>query len=257
MLLFGLDFETGGSFEKPLEENFITEVGAVLWDTEAGCPVRMMNRLVYQGKPIAEEATQYTGITNEMIAKHGEPLSTVIGDLCVMAKEAEYIVAQNGLMFDRPLLKIELDNCGMGDMNPRQLWLDTTCDVPYPKNCRNTNLTYLAGFHLILNCFPHRAVTDVLTMMAVLQKYDINTVIRNASQPTLLVRALVTYDQRDLAKKAGFYWEPKDKFWLKNVRKGDFGDFKAGCNFNISVIKEELREGAPLPEPELPLDETY
>jgi DNA polymerase-3 subunit epsilon len=247
MLLLGLDFETGGSFEKPLEENFITEVGAVLWDTEAGCPVKMMNKLVYQGKAIAEEATQYTGITNEMIAKHGYQLDTVLTELLSMAQEAEYIVAQNGLMFDRPLLKQELGVINMAEMNPKHLWLDTTCDVPYPKNC----------FHLILNCFPHRAVTDVLTMMSVLDKYDLQTVIRNASQPTLLVRALVAYDQRDLAKKAGFYWEPKDKFWLKSIRKPEYVDFQAGLTFKTQVLKEELREGAPLPEPELPLDQSY
>jgi DNA polymerase-3 subunit epsilon len=215
----------------------------------------MMNKLVYQGKAIAEEATQYTGITNEMVAKHGESLHVVLDELLRMADEAEYIVAQNGLMFDRPLLALELKQLNADA--PKKLWLDTTCDVPYPKNCRNMNLTYLAGFHLILNCFPHRAVTDVLTMMAVLSKYDINTVIRNASQPTLLVRALVTYDQRDLAKKAGFYWEPKDKFWLKSIRKPEFEEFKQTLTFNTSVIKEELREGAPLPEPELPLDGSY
>lgn len=248
MLLLGLDFESGGSFEKPMEENFITEVGAVLWDTDANCPVKMMNKLVYQGKIIAEEATQYTGITNEMIAQHGFSLRETLQELIIMANEAEYIVAQNGLMFDRPLLKQELATVGLEQHNPTKLWLDTTCDVPYPKNCRNTNLTYLAGFHLILNCFPHRAVADVLTMMSVLGKYDLGQVIKNASQPTLQVRALVPYDQRDLAKKAGFYWEPKEKLWLKNIRKGEFEEFKKNIKFNTAVLKEELREGAPIPE---------
>lgn len=245
MLLLGLDFETGGSFEKPLEENFITEVGAVLWDTELG-PVKMMNKLVYQGKVISDEAAQYTGITNEAIAKFGEPLLPVMEELLAMIDQADYVVAQNGLMFERPLLALELK--ALGYSAPRKLWLDTTCDVPYPKNCRNTNLTYLAGFHLILNCFPHRAVTDVLTMFSVLMKYDVLQVIKNASEPTVLVRALCNFDQKDLAKKASFYWEPKEKLWLKNLRKSQYDELKSTWPFQSVVIKEELREGAPIPD---------
>ena len=205
-----------------------------------------MNKLVYQGKPISPEATEYTGITNEMIAKHGYSLESVLDELLCMVEEADYIVAQNGLMFDRPLLKQELAVIGKGHLNPRQMWLDTTCDVPYPKNCRNTNLTYLAGFHLILNSFPHRAVTDVLTMFTVLMKYDVLQVIKNASEPTLLVRAITSFEQKELAKKASFYWEPKEKLWLKNLRKSQYEELKATWPFKSVVLREELREGAPL-----------
>lgn len=250
MLLLGLDFESGGSFEKPLEENFITEVGAVLWDTDTHTPVKMMNKLVYQGKQIAPEATQYTGITNGHIGRFGEPLSIVIGDLCTMAGEASYIVAQNGLMFDKPLLDLELANCGMLDMRPTQMWLDTTIDVDYPANCKSRNLTYLAGFHLILNSFPHRAVTDVLTMMTVLSKYDINQVIQNAASPSLLVRAVVGFSEKEKAKKAGFYWEAGEKLWLKNVRKNQLEELSASWDFKTVIVKEELRDGAPNPAAE-------
>ena len=249
MLLLGLDFETGGSFEKPLEENFITEVGAVLWDTEIGQPVKMMNKLVYQGKSISEEAALYTGISNEMVATHGSPLDEVLRELFVMSQEAEYIVAQNGLMFDNPLLKIELVNCGYETMFPKQMWLDTTCDVDYPPNCRQKNLAYLAAFHLILNCFPHRAVTDVLTMMTILQKYDISQVVKNAASPTLLVRAVVSFQDKEKAKKAGFYWEGQEKFWLKNVRKADYEAWASKLDFRTQIIKEQTREGAPIQAP--------
>jgi DNA polymerase-3 subunit epsilon len=246
LLILGLDFESGGSFDKPLEENFITEVGAVLWSVEKKTPVRMMNVLVNQDREIYPEATEYTGIDNEMVKEHGVPLDSALKGLMKMYSLADFIVAQNGLMFDKPLLNQELYASGMGELKSygTKLWLDTTCDVSYPANCRNTNLTYLAGFHLILNCFPHRAVTDVLTMLTVLSRYDINEVIRNASEPTYLVRAMTNFDQKELAKKAGFYWEPKDKLWLKNMRKSKYEQSKGGWDFEHKIVKEEIREGA-------------
>jgi DNA polymerase-3 subunit epsilon len=246
MLLLGIDFETGGSFEKPLEENWITEIGAVLWCTEAQQPVRMMNVLINQERDSFPEAIEYTGITNEMLKKYGSQLAPILKSLMALYAQADFIVAQNGLMFDKPLLNQELYASGMGELKSygTKLWLDTTCDVSYPANCRNTNLTYLAGFHLILNCFPHRAVTDVLTMLTVLSRYDINEVIRNASEPTYLVRAMTNFDQKELAKKAGFYWEPKDKLWLKNMRKSKYEQSKGGWDFEHKIVKEEIREGA-------------
>lgn len=262
VLIAGLDFESGGSFDRPLTENFITEIGCVLWDCDVNQPVRMMNVLVNQDLEIFPEAEEYTGISTGMVKKYGAPLKGTLEGLLKMVAQADYIVAQNGLMFDRPLLKQELEKEGMGHLNPRHLWLDTTCDVPYPKNCRNTNLTYLAGFHLILNCFPHRAVTDVLTMLTVLSKYDLPTVIKNASEPVLTVRAMTKFEQKDLAKKAGFYWKPdpdndelgnpikyppgykKSGMWLKNFRKSAYEEVKASWTFEHKVLKEEVREGA-------------
>jgi hypothetical protein len=79
-------------------------------------------------------------------------------------------------------------------------------------------------------------------------KYDVLQVIKNASEPTLQVRAITSFAQKDLAKKAGFYWQPEEKLWLKNIRKSQYEDLKATWPFQSVVIKEELREGAPLPD---------
>ena len=51
MKLLGVDLETGGSFDADIiKDNFITEIGAVLWDTELGQPVKMLNELVFMGR---------------------------------------------------------------------------------------------------------------------------------------------------------------------------------------------------------------
>jgi DNA polymerase-3 subunit epsilon len=46
MKLLGLDIETGGDFNKPLSENFIIEIGCVLWDTYFNTPVEIYNSLI-------------------------------------------------------------------------------------------------------------------------------------------------------------------------------------------------------------------
>lgn len=212
MILLGIDLETGGSFDQPMEANFITELGAVLYDTELKQPVSILNTLVKSLQPVSAESTQYTGITDGMLAKWGVEWAKVSSRLCVMLGQADAVVAHNGLGFDKPLLQnyLTLDD---------KPWIDTMLDVPYPANCRSTNLTYLAGFHGLLNCFPHRAVTDVLIMLEILAKYDIQPIYELACSPLIKIIAHVSFANNKLAKNQKFMWNPEKKEWYRNIRR--------------------------------------
>ena len=244
MLLLGIDLETGGSFDAPKEDNFITEIGACLWDTNHG-PVKMFSEILNLGKPICKEAEEYTGITdrmkldygiNEMI--HPQIFRTKTQELFYFMTKADYIVAHNGLEFDKPILMQFLKSIGI--QMPDKTWIDTMIDVPYPKNCTSRSLTYLAGHHLILNCFPHRAITDVLTMMTILMKYDLSEVIKCAETPIIeavwsspypskhkfrgdskayLLAMKEFTENKSLASKHRFRWNPENKEWVLKTRK--------------------------------------
>lgn len=241
MLLLGLDLETGGAFNGPAEENFITEIGLVLWDTEFRQPVDLLSLLLKSDQPLSEEAAEYTGITQELLDRHGKPLDIrTLQPVARMMEKADFIVAHNGRDFDRPLLVAAFERYKLP--MPAKQWLDTLHDVDYPRNCVSKNLTYLAGFHGMVNPFPHRAVTDVLTMLTILGRYDLEAVIAASRQPWMVVQAMVSFEDKDKAKAKGFRWENEagrsyKKCWVKRIREDRLEALQGSCDFPVSILE--------------------
>ncbi|WP_236715279.1 hypothetical protein [Leptospira interrogans] len=76
----------------------------------------------------------------------------------------------------------------------------------------------------------HRALFDVLTMLNILSKYNMDEIIQLAQTPLLRVTAHLDFDKKDLAIKSGFYWNKEKKIWAKVIREGmlkkEYLDFK-------------------------------
>ena len=252
-LLLGYDLETGAPVDVDPAENWITELGAVLWDTETNTPVQIFNTLIQtDGKEVSEEAQTYTGITTEQCNKWGIPLAQAIAKFNQLIKSADYIVAHNGRNFDQVVMAAQF-MCSKQDptaFNSIKL-IDTMTDVPYPSNCKMRNLSYLAAFHLILNSFPHRAVTDVLTMMTILSKYDWNEVETIANSPEVKFVAKFDYPTerrwgkdfpqkmaefnkiKNSVKDLGFKWHPESKQWVLETREYLAKGMEFPCPVNV------------------------
>lgn len=214
MKLLGLDLETGNKFKNDdgsqtsLDDTCITEVGLVMYDTDIGyVPVDIYGALVNEGKGVHEDAVKYTGITPEMVEKYGKDPKEVCEKIMEMLKECDYVVAQNGNEFDKPrLLKFLLRYLGKDAFEGFEPihWIDTLTDIEYPSNIRSKSLGALAAAHLILNCFPHRAITDVLTMMAILFKYDLKRTLEVSKSPQVILKARAPIDIDPSKKKNAF-----------------------------------------------------
>lgn len=214
MLLLGLDFETTGlSFEKDL----IIEIGAVIWDTERKAPVFIYSTLVDHGVPIPPEITGITGIDETMIQDFGVKPEEAFEKLWNCIKSCNAVVAHNGTNFDKPMLKAQTarDNSKWIE----KPWVDTSVDVPYPEKCTTRKLVHLAAEHQFLNPFAHRAIFDVLTMFGVLNRYDINEVLKLAAEPNITLKAQVSYDDKELAKARGYRWQSDTKSWIKTLKQ--------------------------------------
>jgi DNA polymerase-3 subunit epsilon len=228
MLLLGIDLETGGSFDAPLEENFITEIGMVLWDTERDTPVQMLSELIYEQREVCPEAEQYTGISTELVQKYGKSLKEVVGEVYELFDKADYIVAHNGNNFDRPIM----ENIFVDLKDKKMTWIDTLVDVEYPSNCVNRNLTYLQCFHGF--AYPgHRAIFDIMAMFRIMGHYDLDRIIAVAESP--VVKLVAKMDppanwknakdvarfnaEKDKVKKAGFRWNPDNKTWTLETKQ--------------------------------------
>jgi DNA polymerase-3 subunit epsilon len=98
-------------------------------------------------------------------------------------------------------------------------WIDTLSDIDYPPHCGSRKLTYLAADHGFINPFAHRAVFDVLTMMRVLDQYPITEIIETMNQPTYIIQAVVSFQDKELARERFFRWNGVKRMWLRSMKK--------------------------------------
>lgn len=218
MLVLGLDLETT-TFDQDILR--ITEVGAILYDTDLKCPIEVQSDLVYEPDiplPMDDFVIGLTGITDDMITKYGKPPAEVIANFIALYDRAEYVVAHNGNNFDRPafanFLARNLERSYIKEFIKPKHWLDTMTDIPYGEYVNTRKLQDLTGRHGFLNPFPHRAFTDVMAMLRIFSEYDLDTIIEISHSKELTFHALVDYHNRDVAKQAGFRWDAANRKWF-------------------------------------------
>lgn len=247
MLIAGIDFE---ATDKVPETARITEIGAVLFEVgETWEPKEDLSLLVYDAcyPPQSEEVVRVTGITDEMLKKEGVAPIDAITELMRFAGRADYLVAYN-VDYDRVLLEHEMGRWNLSPVPAKDRWLCALRDVPYPEFYTCRKLSHLALDH---GCFfdpkgLHRAVNDVKLMGQLLTegKYAVDSMVKYRDEPTYVARAVVSYDQRELAKAERFSWEKVgdktySKMWVKLVKASAVEDLKKRCaerGFKIARI---------------------
>jgi DNA polymerase III subunit epsilon len=242
MLILGIDFETTGL---DIQNIGVTEVGMVLWDTENRTPVKMYGTLVDPGKYAIWEPDVLAGKVNdvspEICAKFGEPDERACRSVLSWYSNADVACAHNGNVFDRLLLDKWASRYGL-DSQKSKVWIDTKVDIDRPVR-DSTRLTYMAADHNFLNPFPHRAMFDVMTMLTILNKYDLDPILELAKSPTRVVKALVPFEQKDLAKNRGYhpiYENGKFNRWelpVKECRLDKEREYFRSMGFDIEVIR--------------------
>lgn len=206
MIICGLDLETSGL---SAEKDQVTEIGAILWDTDLNAPVKFFSKLLKISGQVPPEIVKLTGITDELLKRHGEDPAQVWEEFKAFCEPAHYLMAHNA-PFDRGFIetKFKLD----------RPWIDSCVDVEYPESISTRKLTHLAAEHGFVNPFAHRAVTDVLSMFQLVSKYPWSETIQNAITPSVMLRAMVTYNDNQKAKSNGFRWDGTRKVWVKSVK---------------------------------------
>ena len=221
MLVLGLDLETT-TFDQDLLR--VTEVGAVLYDTELKCPIEVQADLVYEPDiklPMDPFVISLTGITDLMIQNYGKKPSVVLDKFVELYNRAEYVVAHNGNEFDRPAMQrfIGRYQSELKILPSPKHWIDTMIDLPYGELINTRKLQDLTGRHGFLNPFPHRAFTDVMSMLRIMSEYDFETVLEISHSPERTFQANVDYHSKDLAKQARFRWDSGGRKWLYKMKE--------------------------------------
>lgn len=235
MLILGKDYETTGL--EP-DVHSVTEVGMVLWDTDLHAPVKVMGFLVNPGPAAVwdPETIAITGITPDLCVKYGYQDERALKQILSWYQTCDVACAHNGTTFDRLFFNAWCARYGY-DPEPNKLWIDTNTDIelPFP-NKMSRKLTYMAADHDFLNPFPHRAVFDVMTMFKVLDQYDLDRVLYLARQPNITIQAMVSYDDRDLAKQRGYRWKKETKQWLMTIKECFLEKEQQEAGFPVQVV---------------------
>jgi len=228
--ILGIDFETTGLDP---QKDRITEAGLVLYDTESRQPVRVTGFLV-KGGIITQEIEKITGITQAAVDEFGVEPAAAMKAIAGIAQFADFYCAHNA-EFDRGFYTTEL---GRQKMQARALpWIDTRTDLPHAAYSlgKSASLRYLAADHMFV--YPaHRAVNDVLAMLEILSRYDLNETIRRAQTPNVKVRAVVSFDERHAAKERSYYWDGEKKVWWKPLKADEVDAEKEAAPFSVVIM---------------------
>jgi DNA polymerase-3 subunit epsilon len=207
-----IDTETTGL--SPEQGSELIEVGAILYNVPLRCILTQVSTLL-PVKVIGQEETHKISLKMANSVNHNVVIASnlLLGEL---VKNADYAIAHNAA-FDKQFFPAG-----------RLQWLCTYDDfrfIPY----KPSSLINLALHHGIAIKSAHRALTDCGLIAEILSKRDdleelIANAIARANSPKVLVRALVSFDDRDKAKNAHFeayYVSGKFVDWRKEVKECD------------------------------------
>jgi len=230
MILLSLDFETTGL--DPAKEE-VTEVGAVLWSTVTGRAMETASYFVKVSRPISEEITKLTGISQIMLDKFGYESQDAFDKLQDMIQQADAYVGQNVIRFDKRFYEEWAKRLGATPIE--KLWIDTRTDLP---GVESKSLSYMACDAGFINPFPHNAVSDCLTVLRLVSMHKIEDVVVRAKSPVVILKADVNFESNALAKKRKYAWYAPAKMWWRAVKEMDLSDEVAQAPFNVSIVKD-------------------
>jgi DNA polymerase-3 subunit epsilon len=202
-LLLILDCETTGTDPNVHD---LCEVGAILFSVHHRAVIQQLSFLA----PIlANPAQAINGIPPDLtvmtIAASGTGI--ILAD---MAHCADAFVAHNA-DFDRQWLAGGL---------PDKPWICTCTGIDWPGLRLRPSLRDLALHYGVPVWAAHRALTDCTYLAQVFERDPLlQEHLQEGLLPQELVAACVGFDQKELAKAAGFYWEPQARQWRRRCNE--------------------------------------
>jgi len=216
MILAITDCETSGLSP---DTDRIIDVAVVLYSVDHACVIETWSSLVEQSDA---GPTDIHGITTDQLKALGIPEGMAYPKWYGWAGEADAILAHNA-PFDRAFL--EMAHVAHCDLEPHSGWIDSL-DIEWPRRSSSRSLVQLALAHGLGVSDAHRALSDCLLLARLLTRSaelgaDLPAMVARAALPRYTYQALVSYDDRGLAKDAGFRWDSERRQWLRRLLPED------------------------------------
>lgn len=130
---------------------------------------------------------------------------------------------------------------------PGRPWVCSQKHIEWPvETGRDVSLERLSLAHGLGVVAAHRAISDVMTLVRVFDQmrvwgslkpdermFDVEYLIDRALRPRAWFEAIVSFDDKDLAKNQKFEWHPEDKSWRKELFVEDAPRLEATWGFPL------------------------
>ena len=221
-----LDTETTGL--DPHKDRCI-EVAVVRYSIEHACVIESLSLLI---EAEANEAEAINHIPSGVL-RYGYPAGEAWKRVSLVVDGCEAILAHNAA-FDRRWVPESI---------PLLPWICTFQGITWPKTGDARNLIAIALAHGLGVVDPHRALADCMLIARLLTRCaelgtDVAAMLAQGLRPSAHFQALVSFDRKDLAKEAGFQWDPKRRAWLRTMAIEDAVEEKLG--FAVKRVPESI-----------------
>jgi DNA polymerase-3 subunit epsilon len=216
------------------EQGHCIEVGAVLFDVASRSVLMQVSFLM----PCERNPAQAINGIPAAVSRLPQPWTSGLACFQAMVESSDALLAHNAA-FDRQWFD--------GSQLPAidKPWICSMEDIRWPAERQlrpNPSVRDLALAYGVPVWAAHRALTDCIYLVQVLQRCeDPPLLLQAALEPRTLVRARLSYDERQRAKDAGFRWnDPVRGAWSRRLSQREI----AALPFSVDPVKPDPAEPA-------------
>ena len=218
-----LDTETTGLDENKHE---VIEIGCILFHVPSKAVLSQVSFLF----PVSSNEAEYVNGISTEVTNIMQPWKDGLNFFLKLVDSSDIIVAHNS-EFDKKWF-------GKGRLpNLNKKWICSLEDInwSFQKSLKKRpSVTDLALSFSIPVWSLHRALSDCFYISEVFKKCEnLEELLLKATEPRFLYKALVSYEERSLAKNAGFRWNnPVEGAWARKLTAKE----AINLDFKVQII---------------------